>query len=380
MVIGLLEANEKCYGSLRYFLDCVEKALNKRRISTYRILLDGTSKEELERHYDALIMFNSSFPSVQKEDGSFLLDFFQCPVFNIFVDPPYYHHSVLKNHMQNLHVVFLDEGHVEYCNRYYPPCKSVDRGFLIGPTGKTIPYEDRKIELLFTGSCPDEEIMLQKAHELFGAEWADNMLELIISNSIRYPHIPMEAQMKTIFEQSMKGYSEQAYTTLMYTLGQYAEFYLRGYYRKRIIRLLVNSGIKLHVAGAGWEKLYTVLPDNLIIEGEMDIWKTADLTANSKILLNIMPWFKEGIHDRILTAMHNETICLTDTSTICQRDFQNNQNIVFYDLDRLDALPDLIRELLNDEEKGKFIAKQGKIESDKYTWDLFVDRYILSKL
>lgn len=142
------------------------------------------------------------------------------------------------------------------------------------------------------------------------------------------------------------------YVILMNTLRQYAEFYLRGYFRKKI-------------------------PSNLILKGAIDFAKTAELISDTKILLNVMPWFKDGIHDRVLTAMHNGSICLTDSSAFCQGIFQHEKNIVFFDLNKLDRLPEQVKLLQSNTKKAKEIAQNGKKIAQTFTWDLFVEKYIL---
>ena len=107
MRIGLRQSKSICYNSLNYFLDNIEKALNRKGIETYRI--DDFGKEVLIEKWDAVIGINSNLPAIQMENGTFFADYLRCPIFNILVDPPYYHHTILESHMENLHVIVLDE-------------------------------------------------------------------------------------------------------------------------------------------------------------------------------------------------------------------------------------------------------------------------------
>ena len=378
MNIGILDASEICYASLKFFLDSIEQALRVKGITTYRIT--DFNYEVLQQKYDAIVGLNSSFCAATLADGSYLMDYFQCPFFNILLDPPYYHHGALNKHMENMHVICLDRGHVEYCKRYYPPCKSVEQGYLLGPLDKVIPYEEKEIDLLFMGSCADEAEILQQAKAFYNMDWADYIIENLIANSLKNPNIPMEQQMKIVLEQGKINVSESDFVTLMSTLGQYAEFYLRGYYRKKIIQALVDAGVQVHVAGTGWEELAKTMPNNLILEGVVDFAKSAQLIAKSKICLNVMPWFKDGIHDRVLTAMHNGTICLSDSSLLCTELFRNGENIMFYSLEHLDELPGIVKAILDDERKAKEIVTKGMQCGETYNWNSFVQKYILQHL
>ncbi len=72
-----------------------------------------------------------------------------------------------------------------------------------------------------------------------------------------------------------------------------------------------------------------------------------------------MPWFKAGLHDRIFTAMLNETVCVTDTSDVIERLFTNHRELVSFPLIEKDVLPQLVRELLENPRRAEEIARQG---------------------
>ena len=118
MKIGLLGNSDVCYNSLNYFMDCIEEALHSRGIHTQRITDAANINHTQDGPWSAIIGINQYQPAARTQDGSYVLDSFQCLVFNILVDPPYYHHGKLESHMDNLTLYLLDQGHVEYCKRY----------------------------------------------------------------------------------------------------------------------------------------------------------------------------------------------------------------------------------------------------------------------
>ena len=376
MKIGLLQSEDICYNSLNYFMDSIGSALADKGVEVQKITEFDNSV--LETKWDAMIGINNSLVAVKLEDGTFLMDFFNCPVFNILVDPPYYHHSILESHMERLHLIVLDEGHVEYCKKYYGDFESVEMAYLLGAVGEVVPYEEKKIDILFAGSLVNEDEMKIQASKIYNAEWADAIFELLIQMGKRFPDNTTESTLKAILKENAVACSEEEFKVLMNNLGTYSEFYLRGYYRRKIVTTLVDAGLTVHVAGNGWEKLYPECPKNLVLEGSVDFSEMAGLTAKSKLVLNVMPWFKEGIHDRVPTAMLNGSVCVTDSSTYIDANFEDGRDIILFRLEELDALPDRLRNLLNDEEKMKSVAESGKLLAEKqYTWDRFVNQYIL---
>ena len=60
--------------------------------------------------------------------------------------------------------------------------------------------------------------------------------------------------------------------------------------------------------------------------------KCHDMLSQSKISLNVMPWFKNGIHDRIFNSCLNGAVSLSDSSIYIDELFTDRQNIILYDL------------------------------------------------
>ena len=48
-----------------------------------------------------------------------------------------------------------------------------------------------------------------------------------------------------------------------------------------------------------------------------------------------MPWFKNGIHDRIFNSCLNGAVSLSDSSIYIDELFTDRQNIILYDLNML---------------------------------------------
>ena len=94
-----------------------------------------------------------------------------------------------------------------------------------------------------------------------------------------------------------------------------------------------------------------------------------------------MPWFKDGIHDRVLTAMHNGTVCVSDSSSYIDSKFENMENIVLYNLKQIDEIPNKVKWLLNNLDQAEKIAEAAKKKVLlEYTWDKLVLDYIIKWL
>ena len=97
-----------------------------------------------------------------------------------------------------------------------------------------------------------------------------------------------------------------------------------------------------------------------------------------------MPWFKDGAHDRVFNAMANGSLCLTDHSIYLDEILTEGENVAFYDLKDLNALPDIAKKLLANEKRMERIARNGfELTMGEHTWACRVrqlEEMLLSKL
>ena len=133
---------------------------------------------------------------------------------------------------------------------------------------------------------------------------------------------------------------------------------LRSHVRAEVIRTLANAGIKVHVYGGGWPFL-DCKQENLIVHERIPFDETIPLMADARIVLNVMPWFKQGTHDRIYSAMLNEAVCLTDGSEYLNRTITDGKEVLFYSLQQLEKLPEIVEYYLQRPEDLEGIAHRG---------------------
>ena len=91
--------------------------------------------------------------------------------------------------------------------------------------------------------------------------------------------------------------------------------------------------------------------------------------ADARIVLNVMPWFKSGVHDRVYSAMLNQSVCLTDGSEYVDRTLTDGKEALIYSLEQLEELPQKVKKYLQNPEEMKRIAQRGyEYAQDTQTW------------
>ena len=91
--------------------------------------------------------------------------------------------------------------------------------------------------------------------------------------------------------------------------------------------------------------------------------------SRAKISLNVMPWFKDGAHDRIFNSMLNGAVCLSDGSLYLDEILHDGKDYRLYDLAHLEKLPDMVHDILSNRVKWEQMQKNAyTLASKKHTW------------
>lgn len=141
-----------------------------------------------------------------------------------------------------------------------------------------------------------------------------------------------------------------------------------SYTRGRVVQTLVDAGIKVCVFGDKWNELECENKENLIDGDSLFSEECLEKVSRSRISLNVLPWFREGAHDRIFNTMLNGAVCLTDTNTYLDTMLVDGRNCVTYSLTELDKLPGKVKALLDNPGQMQAIADEAYSFARNHTW------------
>ena len=150
----------------------------------------------------------------------------------------------------------------------------------------------------------------------------------------------------------------------------FIDLYVRNYWRGKAVRTLVNAGIPVHVVGKGWEELEDVRhPECLKLHSQTDSVTCLGMLADAKVSLNVMPWFKDGAHDRVFNSILNGAVCVTDPSRYLEEELHEGEGVCYVALQDMDALPEKVKDLLqNDSGRNEIVRRGRAIVEQKHTW------------
>jgi glycosyltransferase involved in cell wall biosynthesis len=284
-------------------------------------------------------------------------------VYNIVVDHPFYYNDFLSDGIrpQKYHHISIDMNHMDYVKKFFPQVKS-NIFMPLGGTGLVEdkadlkPFSGRSNDIVFTGNYRDPEFFIRFVAGK-GKEYVDfyrGIYDDLKANpdktleEIAYAHVL--AELGPVSDGDMRDvYKNMIFLDLM----------IRFYYRGQVIKKIVDSGLKIRIYGAGWEELKCCHPENLTSHGFLSSVECLELIGDSKISINVMPWFKRGAHDRIFNTMLNGAVCVTDTSLYLDTFIHDGENALYYNLKDIDSLPDRISKLLSDRSLAERIASNG---------------------
>lgn len=285
----------------------------------------------------------------------------------VLYDNPVYHHGRLCTLGARTTVFSCDGFYAQYIRENYPNIGTVGFLPLSGSALQNLmPYEERPIDLLFTGSYFDLNQAYNNIQNLPAS--VRNIALALAERLLNNPSLLLWEGLEQIFRECGASMAADEKKVL---LSQFSciDLFLRAAFRDQILQTIVDADIPIHIYGNGWEKFPGSKKSNFIWnEGYGDISLKA--LTQTKISLNIMPWFRDGIQERNISAMLSGALSLTDSSRYIEEQFQDGVDIALYSLTDIDKLPDRITTLLENTSDSAAMARRGYEKASQYhTWE-----------
>lgn len=317
------------------------------------------------------------FSKLQKVDGRVHMTW--------FVDHPRYLLPRILPYEQkeNVWIGCVDRRHMAFLKKYYgirntffaPHFGWKAKKLLAEPNAS---YQNRKYGLFFPASNVRwEEDVACRYPGLTGA--LRTIAEETIRLLLEHTEIPLEEAMEAVLTRYGETEVLELSRECLEAAGEYIDFYVRIYARNKVIRALLNAGITVTVCGRNWSEF----PENeterahlQILGEELPYEEAIEVMADSKVVLNVMPWFKDGSHERIAMGSMNGAVCVTDASEYVS-EVWGKTGVVYYDWRKPDELIEKLRALSEDKTEAERIAAEGqRIAEENVSIDNFAEEII----
>lgn len=319
----------------------------------------------------AMIGFNMPFFGMELPSGENVWEVLDIPCINILVDHPYWYHDILMRTAGTGIVLGVDRNHSRYIERFYPhiPCT----GFLPHggtPTDREMkPVKAREIDVLYAGSLYADYAVSQKPDFSNFSFPAEKICRESIDRLFAQPDDTIESVLEDQLLQSGIHLPDEALRQFISSCV-YVERTVSSHYRERIVGSVAEAGIPLTLYGEGWTACDWINLPNVHYGGRISPKEVLEKMENSKIVLNSMPWFKDGSHERVFNAMLRGAAVVSETSGYLKETLPENTWMSFgLWPDSLWALPQQIKDLLSDGQKLQSIASAGyNLAGSAHTW------------
>lgn len=358
----------------------------------------GKLRKFIRPRETVLVTFN--FQGLEKEAGvyregiGYLWDTYHIPCYNIAADHPYFYDDRLKDLPEKYRHISIDRRQKAYFEEFYP--EYVSRGFLplagtglrqgedeaktgkAGAQGTAVETEEAGAQGDAEQAAPCYDVILTGNYTKLSffepyINWINEEYAAfyrgIIDDLLEHPACTVEEVALAHCEREMEKESNDQLRIALHKMI-FIDLYVRNYWRGKAVRTLVNAGIPVHVVGKGWEELEDVRhPECLKLHPQTDSVTCLEMLADAKVSLNVMPWFKDGAHDRVFNSILNGAVCVTDPSCYLEEELHEGEGVCYVALQDMDALPEKVKDLLqNDSGRNEIVRRGRAIVEQKHTW------------
>lgn len=349
----VLSGNDTCYGVLHDFADSLAgelAAMGQAVISTDGKYGYFENYETLQnRILKGVIGFQA--PVLEK-------DYFQnmgCDKFQFWFDNPIFFDDMLHGLSDRYHILCQDGFYADFIKEHY----GTKNAFQFPPAGKDRGFMcncNRMMGVVFIGTYHPVSDCFEGVQQQF------------FEFMKQHPKRTFENGLTEFLENIGVKCGEEDYLRLLDSMGNVCRA-ITNYFRRRVIETVLSSGISLHVYGDSWKAYDGAGKENLIIHPAVSVEESLEIFGNAKIGLNVMTWHKDGMTERIANIMLSGAVCLSDETVYLRKHFAEDEEIVLFELDRLNELPAKIERLLEDEEYRRGIAGRAyENASAHHTW------------
>lgn len=327
------------------------------------------------QHYENTIFLTFNFIGLSgesqfhSETATSLWEKYGIDSYCIMVDHPMYYYRQLISGIKNLNLICIDRDHQKFIEQYYPDYGRAHFLPLAGTelSDEKIPYSERDIDVIFTGNyVPIKNLMPHiEPMEEDNKEFYFDIIHELIEN----PDIPIEQELIGRLTKEFPQITREETLACLHSMI-FIDLYVRSYFRREIICSLAEKGIKVFTVGKDWEKSGCKCLENISMTGQGDSLACLKYMCRAKISVNIMPWFKDGAHDRIFNAMLQGCVTVTDSSRYLDEIIHDGQDFVKFTLEQREAISQKVQNLLDHPDTAAAIAKKGYLlTSQHHTWE-----------
>lgn len=325
-----------------------------------------------DTHYRAVVGVQSYLFSIQMLDEiHYLHEHIHAPQYNFIFDHPIWLRSHMGYRGENFFLLVHDENYRRFAEHYFK-----QNAILFPPAGQEAPQcmePERKFSLTFVGTYGDYWEQILWMHQLERQErFLANHFLLVMR---RHPDLPAEAAFAETLRRRGITLGDEEFLEQMYRIRR-TVYCVTFYYRKRVVETLLRAGLTVEVFGDSWYRCPLRSYPNLVCHPNVTVEESLVIYRQSKLSLNVMAWHKAGFTERMADIMLAGAVLVTD-DTAFLRGRYTGEDMVIFEREKLEELPQRIKSLLADEKARRQMAENGRTKTKKeHTWDKRAEQFM----
>lgn len=350
----IISGDDTCHGVLKSFADELAKNLlryGQAVITTNHEYgdMDGFSsgKNQLYKGvigFQAPVLENDIFRKLHSKK------------FQMWFDHPAFFNQLFNTLTDDYYILCQDMYYADYLKKYvhvknaiqFPPA-GIDAGL--------VDNKNREYDVVFIGAYNP---VITEEMDQFEKEFADYLMN--------HPDKTFEAGLEEMLQRFGISLNEDDFRQYLYFLHPVCRMII-NYFRHAVVETILKAGIKLDVFGDTWKQYQGAGVENLIIHEAVSVEESLQIWGHSKVGLNVMTWHKGGMTERIANIMLSGAVCLSDETTYLKENFKQDEEIVLFELNKLNELPDKINRLLKNDVLRNEISKRAYQKASKeHSW------------
>lgn len=373
--ILLYMGEDICYNTLNIFALKFGEALEKKnqKVEYFDWEAEGNQAivRMIGRHFKAVIAFQFILFGLRLKDGTYLHDTIYAPKYNFVFDHPIWMKTGLQDNVKNLCVLTHDADYVDFVQRYYDK-----KAFLFPPAGALPERGDarRIYDISFVGTYGDYMREAGLVHKM------DRETRFLANRFLLWmrknPNLTSEKALTEVLGECGHHCADEEFVEIFYRLKRVI-CCVMYYYRYKVMETLLESGLRIDAFGNKWETSPLNRYPNLICHPDISADQSTRIYQQSKCSLNVMAWHKGGFTERMAGIMLCGAVLVTDKTTYLDGRFDAKRDMIVFDLEEVEQLPDKIKSCLSDDKMREEMSQNGRKKAmEGHTWDKRADQFL----
>jgi hypothetical protein len=360
LVVGISQ-----YDVLPRFVEGLKDGFQKQNVVTYMLVLDLKELATRYNHfyktvgYHYLVPMNGVYMEELSDDNRY------SRIVPMFVDHPVLHSERLKYAHASYAVLFADGNWVKYVQRYR---KDVPNPvFLplggVKTKGEAVPFGERENKIVFFGSCQSVSHLEDRINT---HEYAD-LIRQIVARLKKNTNMTIEDVVEQMEKENQIDYT--IHNIVFHSnIFEIVDSYIRYFFRREVLMTVIRAGLPIDIYG--WNDAVLEEFPNAMMKDSVPFDRMQEICKQVKFVLNVQPWTKSGTQERVFNAMLCGAIAVTDEADYLRKQTVDERDLLLYNLDHLEQLPDKLRYYMEHEEEAEGIAASGQeLALSKHTWE-----------